>query len=180
MILPKHEAPPAGAKPANGEKKIMRNFVRASVAAATIVSVLGIGMVAGSAEDKEAAIKARRDTMKQMGGDFKAIADFTKGEGDQATALAKAQDLQALAPKIVALFIPGTSLADFPGKTGAKPEIWTEMDKVKAMIPPLEAAEQKLTDAVKSGDKAAVGAQIAATGKDGCGACHTSYRVKLE
>jgi len=158
----------------------MRNVVRFGVAAIAMASILGLGMVAGSAEDKEAAIKTRRDTMKQMGGDFKAIADFTKGEADQATALAKAQDLQALAPKIVALFVPGTSLADFPGKTGAKAEIWTEMDKVKAMIPVLEAAEQKLTDAVRSGDKAAVGAQIAATGKEGCGGCHTPYRVKLE
>jgi len=158
----------------------MRRVVRMSMVAAVAVAVVASGITIGAAQDKEAAIKTRRDTMKRMGDDFKVISDFAKGEaGDQATALAKAQDLQATAPKIVALFVPGTSSTDFPGKTGAKPEIWTEMDKVKALIPPLEAEEMKLTEAIKSGDKAAISAQIASTGKNGCGGCHTPYRAKL-
>jgi len=39
--------------------------------------------------------------------------------------------------------------------------------------------EQKLADAIKSGDKAAIGAQLANLGKNGCGSCHTPYREKL-
>lgn len=157
----------------------MTNLARLGLMAA-MVAVLGLGAAASMAEDKEAVIKQRRDTMKQQGADFKVISDYAKGEADQAVALAKAQDLVSIAPKIPDLFAPGTSMAEFPGKTGAKAEIWKEWDQFKAKIPPLEAQEQKLVDAIKSGDKAAVGAQLAATGKEGCGGCHTPYRVKLE
>jgi hypothetical protein len=37
----------------------------------------------------------------------------------------------------------------------------------------------ELAAAIKSGNKEAVGAQRAATGKNGCGACHMPYREKL-
>ena len=156
----------------------MRHLARFGVVAAALTAVIGLGAV-GLAQDKEAAIKVRRDTMKRQGDDVKAIADFAKGEGDQATALAKANDLLELNPKIIALFVPGTSAAEFPGKTGAKPEIWKEWDKFKTLPAGLKTEEEKLAAAVKSGDKAAVGAQLAATGKNGCGACHTPYREKL-
>jgi cytochrome c556 len=156
-------------------------MAKASIVGAAMAAVIGLGAAIGVAQDKEAIIKERRDTMKRQGDDFKAIADFIKGEGgvDQATALAKAQDLLTIAPKIPSLFPAGTSLTDFPGKTGAKPDIWKEPDKFKAVIPVLEGEEHKLVDAIKSGDKAAIGAQLGATGKNGCGACHTPFREKL-
>ncbi len=159
----------------------MRGMAKASIVGAAMAAVIGLGTAIGVAQDKEAIIKERRDTMKRQGDDFKTIADFIKGEGgvDQATALAKAQDLLTIAPKIPSLFPAGTSLTDFPGKTGAKPDIWKEPDKFKAVIPVLEGEEHKLVDAIKSGDKAAIGAQLGATGKNGCGACHTPFREKL-
>jgi cytochrome c556 len=157
----------------------MRNFTRLGLAAAVVASVVGMGTVTVVAQDKEAQITTRRDTMKRQGADFKAIGDFAKGEGDQAKAAAAIADLQGLAPKIVDLFPAGTGLDAFPGKTGAKPEIWKEWDKFKAIPAVLLTEENKLADAIKSGDKAAVGAQIAATGKNGCGTCHTPYREKL-
>jgi cytochrome c556 len=157
----------------------MRNFAKVGFAAAVVALAIGFGTAAIAAEDKEAQIKTRRDTMKRQGDDFKAIADFAKGEGDQAKAAQGIADLESIAPKIVDLFPPGTGLDAFPGKTGAKPEIWKEWDKFKAIPPVLLSEEQKLADAIKGGDKAALGAQIANTGKNGCGACHTSYREKL-
>ncbi len=159
----------------------MRGMAKASIVGAAMAAVIGLGTAIGVAQDKEAIIKERRDTMKRQGDDFKTITDFIKGEGgvDQATALAKAQDLLTIAPKIPSLFPAGTSLTDFPGKTGAKPDIWKEPDKFKAVIPVLEGEEHKLVDAIKSGDKAAIGAQLGATGKNGCGACHTPFREKL-
>jgi cytochrome c556 len=53
------------------------------------------------------------------------------------------------------------------------------MDKFKSIPPVLKGEEEKLLAAIKSGDKQAVGAQAAATGKNGCGACHTPFREKL-
>jgi cytochrome c556 len=156
----------------------MRNVARVGLAAAVALAI-GFGGVAVVAQDKEAQIKTRRDTMKRQGEDFKAIQDFVKGEGDQAGAAKAIADLQSIAPKIVDLFPPGTGMDAFPGKTGAKPDIWKEWDKFKGIPAMLQTEEQKLADAIKSGDKAAIGAQLANTGKNGCGSCHTPYREKL-
>ena len=155
----------------------MRHLARIGLVAA--VAAIGFGAVGSMAQDKEAAVKQRRDTMKRQGAGFKAIQDYVKGEGDQAAALAGINDLLAINPKIVDLFVPGTSTTDFPGKTGAKPEIWKEWDKFKMIPAALKGEEEKLADAIKSGDKQAVGAQLANTGKNGCGACHTPYREKI-
>lgn len=155
----------------------MRHLARIGLVAA--VAAIGFGAVGSMAQDKEAAVNQRRDTMKRQGADFKAIQDYVKGEGEQAAALAGINDLLAINPKIVDLFVPGTSTTDFPGKTGAKPEIWKEWDKFKMIPAALKGEEEKLADAIKSGDKQAVGAQLANTGKNGCGACHTPYREKI-
>jgi cytochrome c556 len=157
----------------------MRHLTRVGVVAAALTAVIGCGVVAGLAQDKEAIIKDRRAAMKRQGDDLKAIGDYAKGEGDQATAVAKAEDLLELNPKIADLFVPGTGMDAFPGKTGAKPAIWQEWDKFKELPAGLKVEEEKLVTAVKSGDKAAVQAQLAATGKNGCGSCHTPYREKL-
>ncbi len=81
--------------------------------------------------------------------------------------------------KILALFVPGTSSTDMPGKSNAKAEIWTDWEKFKAIPLVLHDAELKLADAVKSGDKGAMGAAIGNVGKNGCGACHSTFREKL-
>jgi cytochrome c556 len=157
----------------------MRRFARFGFAAAAVALAIGFGTVAVVAQDKEAQIKLRRETMKRQGEDLKAISDYSKGEADQAKAQASIDDLLALNPKILTLFPAGTGMDAFPGKTGAKPAIWAEWDKFKDIPAVLAGEEKKLADAIKSGDKAAVGAQLANTGKNGCGACHTPYREKL-
>jgi cytochrome c556 len=150
----------------------------ALAASAALAVAITTGAVASHAQDKEAVIKERQALMKRQAANLKAIGAYAKGQGDQATALAKANDMLTLSPKIAALFPPGTSLADFPGKTEAKPEIWQNMDKFKALPATLHSEEEKLLAAVKSGDRQAVAAQIGATGKNACGACHNSFRQK--
>jgi cytochrome c556 len=163
----------------NKVEKSMQHFVRFGLLAAVVAAAVGFTAVSGVAQDKEAQIKQRRDTMTQQGDDLKAIRAYAKDESDQATALAKIQDLLAIAPKIPDLFPAGTGMAEFPGKTGAKPDIWKEWDKFKAEVVVLQSEEQKLADAIKSGDKQKVLEQLASTGKNGCGACHTPYREKV-
>jgi cytochrome c556 len=160
-------------------EKDMRQVSRIGFAAVALALAIGFGTAGVVAQDKEAQIKTRRDTMKRQGADFKAIQDYVKGAGDQAAAEKAIADLETIAPKIVDLFPPGTGLDAFPGKTGAKPAIWQEWDKFKAIPPELLADEEKLAAAIKTGDKAAVGEQLGNTGKNGCGACHTPYREKL-
>ena len=157
----------------------MGRFARIGFTMAVLALAIGFGSIAVVAQDKEAQIKTRRDTMKQQGEDLKTVSEYVKGEADQAKAEAAIADLQSIAPKIVDLFPAGTGMDAFPGKTGARPAIWSEWDKFKAIPPVLADEEKKLADAIKSGDKAAVGAQLANTGKNGCGSCHTPYREKL-
>jgi hypothetical protein len=52
------------------------------------------------ARDEEAAIKEGRNTMKRRGEDLQAIWDYVKAVGDQVTAIAKVNDLLAIAPKL--------------------------------------------------------------------------------
>jgi cytochrome c556 len=157
----------------------MAGFARFGVAAAALGLALAFGTVAVVAQDKAAEIKTRQDTMKRQGKDFKAIQDYVKGQVDQASAEQAIADLQSIAPKIVTLFPEGTGLDAFPGKTGAKPDIWKEWDKFKTIPVSLQGAEAKLAAAIKSGDKSAVGEELINTGKNGCGACHGSYREKI-
>ena len=157
----------------------MRHVSRMGLVAAVLALAVGFGAVVVVAQDKAAEIQTRRDTMKRQGADFKAIQDYLKGEGDQAGAEKAVADLLSIAPKIVDLFPPGTGLDAFPGKTGAKPDIWKEWDKFKAIPPVLAGDEDQLAAAIKSGDKAAIGAALANTGKNGCGSCHSPYREKL-
>ena len=158
----------------------MNSFLRFSLIALALGTMLGLGAVGGFAQDKAQAVKDRQATMKRQGADLKYISDYLKGvNNDQAGAIEKANDLLSISPKIPDLFVPGTSTADFPGVSHAKPEIWQEWDKFKMIPVALQANEVKLAEALKGGDKGAIGAVLGGVGKDGCGACHTSYREKL-
>lgn len=141
--------------------------------------LLGSGIAPGVAQDKLAVIKQRQDFMKAQGGDVKAVTAFVKGQGDQAAAEKAAEDLVSRSLQIPDLFVAGTSSADFPGKTYAKPAIWQNMDKVKAIVTTLHDEEVKLAAAIKGGDRTAAGAALGAAGRDGCGACHGEFREKM-
>jgi cytochrome c556 len=157
----------------------MRNLKAVAVFGMAMVALAGI-TASVSAQDKAAIIKDRQDTMKRQAGDLKYIADFAKGvSGDQENAGYKADELLFVSGKILALFVPGTSSADVPGKTYAKPAIWTDWNNFKAQIPKVQDLEQQLSDAVKKGDKPAMLAAIGNLGKNGCGACHFTYREKM-
>lgn len=156
----------------------MRKLVRWSAMGAIAATVLLAGGVAGIAQDKMAEVKTRQDFMKAQGADVKQISDYGKGQGDQQAALKAVDDLLARAPKIDGLFPAGTSSADFPDKSAAKPEIWTDWDKVKLIPAKVQTEEEKLRDAVQKGDRQAVADQLGSLAKNGCGACHGDYRVK--
>jgi cytochrome c556 len=157
----------------------MRHVVRVGFVAASVAALLGVAVVGSVAQDKEAIIKERRATMKRQGEAIKAVSAYAKGEGDQAAALSGINELLAINPKIVGLFPAGSTEAEFPGKTNAKPDIWKDHDKFQSIPPALKAEEEKILAAVKAGDKKAVGEGVAAAGKNGCGACHTQFREKL-
>jgi cytochrome c556 len=146
---------------------------------AASVGVLLMGASAVLAQDLPGVIADRQALMKKQGADTKAIGDYAKGVGDQAKAQAAIDDLLAANAKLVGLFPAGTSANDFPGKTGAKPEIWSDHDGFVKAVATLHDAEVAEAAAIKSGVPADVAAGMAGIGKTGCGGCHSVYREKL-
>ena len=141
-----------------------------------------VGMAAATAvfaQGNTAFVKERQGFMDQQQKDVNAIGAYGKGQGDQATALEKANDLVALTPKLIGYFDgkQNTGSDSMPGVSYAKPEIWQSFDKFKATVPVLQTEEAKLVAAVKSGDPQATADQLARMYKNGCGACHTDYRA---
>ena len=157
-------------------RKRLSNFGAAAVAMA---AVLAVGTAATLAADSETVVRDRQAAMKQRSTDLKTISAYIDDKGgDQASAVAAAKDMLVQEQKIDASWLPGTSSADLPGKSNAKPEVWAEMDKFKAMAAILRSGQEKLVPALEKGDKAGAKAIIADFGKNACGACHTAYRVK--
>jgi cytochrome c556 len=146
----------------------------AAVAAIVGVSALG----AAVAQDKAAAVKARQDFMKAQAADTKAIGDYAKGMASKDDALKAIADLQARNPKILALFVPGTSMTDLPGVSYAKAAAFTETPKLAEVVATLKGFEDKQAELIKTGTPEAVGALQADLGKNGCGGCHTPYRER--
>ena len=155
------------------------SHLRWSAAAIALATVISLGAAVGWAQDKEAAVNTRQATMRQEGPTLRTILDYANDKGaDQATALAKAQELLAAADKLPGLFLPGTSSTEMPGKSNAKPEVWQEADKFKTLYANQKSSEQKLLEAVQRGDKPAVQSAVSEIGKN-CSACHGAYREKV-
>jgi cytochrome c556 len=158
----------------------MNHFQRWGAAGAALTTVILASSAAVWAQDKEAVVAARQATMKQEGPSLRTVSDYANDKGtDQATAIAKTQELLALSDKLMGLWPAGTSSKDMPGKSNAKPEIWTDLEKFKALYAGQKKGEEELLAAVQKGDKAAVQAAIANIGKNSCSACHGTYREKV-
>ena len=143
--------------------------------AAAGVAALASGVVA---QDKAAAVKARQDFMKAQGADTKAISDYAKGMGSKADAQKAIADLQSRAPKIPALFVPGTSATDMPGVSYATPAAFPEKEELAAAAANLKSVEDKVAGAINTGTPADVAAASADLGPKGGGGCHTPYRER--
>jgi len=146
--------------------------------------VLMVGMAgvsaASLAQDKETVLKSRQETMKEQGKDVGAVKAYLEGKGDLAQAKTGAANLTQTTKKIPELFPPGTGGPNPTGDYVAKPEIWTDWNKFLDAQKTAASKADALLVAVNSGDKAAIEAAFNDLGKNGCGACHTTFREKIE
>jgi cytochrome c556 len=151
----------------------MRNVVRI---AGVAVAALGLAIGVAAAQDKDAAIKDRQETMKSMGKALGGVKAFIDGKADQKQAGESADQLVKIIKTAGTKFPAGTSMADAPNVSWAKPEIWSDHAKFETAYKNAVSEVEKLDAAVKTGDKEKVQAQFAETGKNGCGGCHTQFR----
>ena len=147
-------------------------------------AALAIGMAAVSttsfAQDKEAVLKNRQETMKEQGKDIGAVKAYLDGKGDLAQAKTGAANLTQTTKKIPDLFPPGTGGPNPTGDYVAKSAIWTDWNKFLDAQKAAATKADALLVAINSGDKAAIEAAFNDLGKNGCGACHTAFREKIE
>ena len=147
-------------------------------------AALAIGVASMSAaplaQDKETVLKDRQATMKEQGKSLGAVKAYIDGKGDLAQAKAGAADLTQTTKKIPDLFPPGTAGPSLTGEYVAKPVIWTDWNKFLDAQKAAATKADALLVAVNSGDKGAIEAAFNDLGKNGCGACHTTFREKIE
>jgi cytochrome c556 len=149
------------------------------LAAALAILVAGASGVS-LAQDKETVLKNRQATMKEQGKDVGAVKAYIEGKGDLAQAKASATNLTQTTKKIPDLFPPGTGGPNPTGDYVAKPVIWTDWNKFLDAQKAAASKAEALLVAVNAGDKAAIEAAFNDLGKNGCGACHTTFREKIE
>jgi cytochrome c556 len=121
-------------------------------------------------------VKARQDSMKAQAADLKAVTDYSRGKGDKDAALKAADDLIEHASKDAKLFPKGTSSADLPGKSNAKPAIWTDQARFQAILAAMHDKAVKLPALIKTSSPADVHTAAMDLAKAGCVACHSDYR----
>ena len=153
---------------------------RRAFGAVLIIAVAGAGAMA-LAQDKDAILKDRQATMKQQGKDAGTVKGYLTGKADQTAAMAAATDLTKTTKKIPDLFPPGSGRAKprrrFPAKARRCGPTGTNSSMRKRLRRP---RPMRCWRAIKAGDKAAIQTAFADLGKNGCGACHTTFREKLK
>jgi cytochrome c556 len=82
--------------------------------------------------------------------------------------------------KIPDAFPPGSGGPSPDGKFAAKPAIWSDWNKFLDAQKNAVSKADVLLAAVKSGDKASIQTAFGDLGKNGCGACHETFREKLQ
>lgn len=148
------------------------------VMTAAVLGIAWVGTGTAWAQDAMTIITQRQDTMKAQGKALGAVKAYTEDKGDLAAARAGGAGLVKSLPTIPSLFPQKTGMAEYPGKSYAKPEVWAQWAKFNDAVKTAGDKAAALNTALAGGDKAAITAAFAAMGKEGCGGCHTPFREK--
>ena len=151
--------------------------MRCKLVAISLAMSVGAGfMLDAAAQAKpEVLVKQRQSVMTLQGKYFGPLAGMAQGKipYDAKVAQRNAAFLEALSQMPWDGFQESTKGA----KSGALPAIWAEPAKFKEAQERLQNEAAKLAQVSKSGDEAAVKAQVGAVGKS-CSGCHETFREK--
>src|SRR5262245_2442264 len=126
---------------------------RIALAGLAIAAALALGYElsadrTGAAVDPAQIIEDRRAKMKEMGTDAKAINAFIQNGTGDAASVAKIADRMAANSKQIPDWFPvGTGEQEFPGKTRAKMEIWSDPEGFKSAANTMGVLAGKLSAA---------------------------------
>lgn len=150
----------------------MKTLVLAVAGALVMGAIVGGTTIAVAQEDP---IKARKQNRKDAGAALRAAKAAIDAKADAKAVGAQAAKLKELEIAFMKLFPVGS---DKGGDTEALPVIWTDNAGFKAASAQADKAYDGLAVAAGSGDFAAMLTAFQAVGKEGCGNCHSKYRVK--
>ncbi|MET3825018.1 cytochrome c556 [Sphingomonas sp. PvP055] len=151
-------------------------FKTGSLVAIAISATMFTSTLAASAAPSASAVVATRQAgFKKLGGAMKALgAQLKSGAPAKAKMVAAAQTIATTARGQGKLFPAGSGPA--PGlKTEALRNIWTDRATFDAQMAKLVTEADKLVAVSNTGNAAAIGAQMKATGAV-CGGCHRKFR----
>ncbi len=152
----------------------MRKMFRTTMSLAAAVLALATALPAAAQFAKpEDAIKYRKAVFTVMGTHFGRVAAMANGRipFDAKVAADSAEIATSMSKLPFVAFGPGTD----KGETRAKPEIWTDGDKVKRLAEKMQEEIVKFNAAAKTGNIDTIKAAAGETGK-ACKACHDDYR----
>jgi cytochrome c556 len=156
--------------------------LRTLAAGATLALVTAGSTLAWAADEPANVVKYRQTLMKANGAHLGMIGAALKGEVSFTDQIApNAQALVLLADMMAAnaqqMFPEGTS--DSAGlDTRSLPAIWENWAGFEESVKTFQEEAAKLAEVAQGGDMAAIGQQVGALGKNGCGACHSDFRKK--
>src|SRR5438552_11030644 len=143
-----------------------------------VVVALALGGVAGAvfAQAKpETLVKQRQSVMTLQGKYFGPMAGMAQGKIPYNADVVRRN--AAFLDNLSRMAWDGFDAGTKDVKSAALPAIYEQPDKFKDAASRLENEAHKLYEVSRSGDEAAVKAQIGAVGK-ACGGCHESFRQK--
>ena len=152
----------------------MRKLLRTSlILAATLLGLATALPAAAQFAKPEDAIKYRKAVFTVMATHFGRVAAMANGRApfDAKVAADSAELATSMSKLPYVAFVPGSDKGD----TRAKPEVWTEWDKVKGLADKMQEEMGKFNAAAKGGNIDTIKAAAGEVGK-ACKACHDNYR----
>jgi len=143
----------------------------ALVLCGVLLAALATIAAAQSAMMSANPVADRQRLMKLNGASWADIQAKVKAGNIDAVAV-NAETIAVTAGHIPALFPPGSAT----DQSNAKPEIWDKWADFQAAAKNLESMAERLRDASRAKDGAAVEALVKEFGPKACGACHTPFR----
>jgi cytochrome c556 len=143
-----------------------------------VVVALALGVAAGAvfAQAKpETLVKQRQAAMTLQGKYFGPLAGMAQGKAPYNADIVRRN--AAYLDNLSRMPWDGFDASTKDVKSAALPAVYEQPDKFKEAASRFENEAHKLYELSRSGDEAAVKAQIGALGKT-CGGCHESFRQK--
>lgn len=137
--------------------------------------LIGSGPSFAQEEPKRTGAAAVRESfMQAMGGHTGAVQKIVTEQPDLLSHVrVHADAVAAMSPVIPAMFPEGTGTG-----TDALPAVWSDAAGFEAASKRNGELATALSQAAQGGDPKATLAAFAALGKQGCGGCHQTFRVK--